>query len=169
MKSISFWPQQPRHFPTTSRQCSRPCCCIRWVPKHDFLDTPEDCYDATEWFVDNSKARFGAREKNAGGEVIRPVAHSTHRILLTIKSRLAPTSVHTPLSVSCRPAQVLASVVSFPLSELRTCPCPPPYTTSTIRSRCQRRQVCPQYHLRGTPPFFDVPILCQPKTCWRRW
>lgn len=121
MKSILFYPQQPGQSPTISRQCSRPCCFIGWVqlaPEHHSPDGPEDCYDAAERFVDNSEARFGDPQKVAGREVIRPVAHPTYQILLTTNSRLAPTSLHTPLSVWC------SSRFRGLNSLFGACPCP---------------------------------------------
>ena len=41
----------------------------RLAPEHPFPQGPEDCYDAAEWLVDNSQAKFGAPLKFAGGEV----------------------------------------------------------------------------------------------------
>ena len=41
----------------------------RLAPEHPFPKGPEDCYDAAEWFVDNSQAKFGVPLKFAGGEV----------------------------------------------------------------------------------------------------
>ena len=41
----------------------------RLAPEHPFPQGPEDCYDAAEWLVDNSEAKFGAPLKFAGGEV----------------------------------------------------------------------------------------------------
>ena len=47
----------------------------RLAPEHPFPEGPEDCYDAAEWLVNNSEARFGAPLKFAGGEVSLP--HTT--------------------------------------------------------------------------------------------
>lgn len=44
----------------------------RLAPEHPFPEGPEDCYDAAEWLVDSSEARFGAPLKFAGGEVNQP-------------------------------------------------------------------------------------------------
>ena len=41
----------------------------RLAPEHPFPQGPEDCYDAADWLVDNSQAKFGAPLKFAGGEV----------------------------------------------------------------------------------------------------
>ena len=72
----------------------------RLAPEHPFPQGPEDCYDAAEWLVDNSQAKFGAPLKFAGGEVCHNPPPKTTEILPDPSSLLEHTSLPFQLSTS---------------------------------------------------------------------